>query len=32
MPEELIKLAAQLSKFKLESLELTLRGLCPECK
>jgi len=32
MPEELVKLAARLSKFKPESLELTLRGLCPECK
>ena len=32
MPEELVKLAAKLSKFKPESLELTLRGLCPECK
>lgn len=29
---ELVKLAARLSKFKPESLELTLRGLCPECK
>ena len=32
MPQELIKLAAKFSKFKPESLELTLRGLCPECK
>ena len=32
MPAELVKLAARLSKFKPESLELTLRGLCPECK
>lgn len=32
MPPELIKLAAKFSKFKPESLELTLRGLCPECK
>ena len=32
MPEELIKLAANFSKFKPESLELTLRDLCPECK
>jgi Fur family ferric uptake transcriptional regulator/Fur family peroxide stress response transcriptional regulator len=31
MPAELIELAAKLSKFKPESLELTLRGLCPEC-
>ena len=32
MPAELVKRAARLSKFKPESLELTLRGLCPECK
>ncbi len=32
MPEELVRLAAQYSQFKSESLELTLRGLCPECK
>jgi Fur family ferric uptake transcriptional regulator/Fur family peroxide stress response transcriptional regulator len=32
MPDDLVKLAARLSKFKPESLELTLRGLCPECK
>ena len=32
LPEELVKLAAQFSQFKPESLELTLRGLCPECK
>ena len=31
MPTELIEMAAKLSKFKPESLELTLRGLCPEC-
>ena len=31
MPPELVKLAADFSQFKLESLELTLRGLCPEC-
>ncbi|MCU1287939.1 MAG: ferric uptake regulator, Fur family [Acidobacteria bacterium] len=31
LPEELYRLAAQFSKFKPESLELTLRGLCPEC-
>lgn len=31
MPAELIKTAAKFSKFKPESLELTLRGLCPEC-
>lgn len=32
LPEETIKLATKFSKFKPESLELTLRGLCPECK
>lgn len=32
LPNELVKLAAKLSRFKPESLELTLRGLCPECK
>ncbi len=32
LPEELVKLAATFSEFKPESLELTLRGLCPECK
>ncbi|MDQ3321987.1 MAG: transcriptional repressor [Acidobacteriota bacterium] len=32
LPEEILKLAAKFSKFKPESLELTLRGLCPECK
>lgn len=32
LPAELVKRAARLSKFKPESLELTLRGLCPECK
>ena len=31
LPVELVKLAAQYSQFKPESLELTLRGLCPEC-
>ncbi len=31
MPAELIELAAKYSKFKPESLELTLRGLCPDC-
>ena len=31
LPEEIVKLAAELSKFKPESIELTLRGLCPEC-
>ena len=31
LPQELIDTAAQFSKFKPESIELTLRGLCPEC-
>ena len=31
MPQELIESAAQFSNFKLESIELTLRGLCPDC-
>jgi Fe2+ or Zn2+ uptake regulation protein len=30
-PAEIIKKAARQSKFKPESLEFTLRGLCPEC-
>ncbi len=30
-PNDLIKKAAKLSKFKPESLEFTLRGLCPDC-
>lgn len=31
LPAELVKLAAEYSKFQPESLELTLRGLCPDC-
>ena len=31
IPVALIEEAAALSKFKAESIELTLRGLCPEC-
>lgn len=31
LPNELVKFAADLSKFKLESIEVTLRGLCPDC-
>ena len=31
LPDGLIEEAADLSKFKPESLEFTLRGLCPEC-
>lgn len=30
-PEELVELAAAYSKFKPESLEFTLRGICPDC-
>jgi Fur family peroxide stress response transcriptional regulator len=30
-PQELVAQAAKYSKFKPESLEFTLRGLCPEC-
>jgi len=31
LPKELVEMAARFSSFKPESLELTLRGLCPEC-
>ena len=31
IPEGLIKEAAKLSRFEPESIELTLRGLCPDC-
>ena len=31
LPEEIVNFAAEFSKFKLDSIELTLRGLCPEC-
>jgi len=31
VPEDLVKRAAKFSKFKPESLEFTLRGLCPDC-
>ena len=30
-PQELINRAAKISKFKLESLEFTLRGICSKC-
>ena len=30
-PKELVQRAAKMSRFKPESLEFTLRGLCPEC-
>jgi Fur family peroxide stress response transcriptional regulator len=31
LSDELVEMAARFSKFKPESLHLTLRGLCPEC-
>ncbi len=31
LPQELLEEAARRSKFKVNSIELTLRGLCPEC-
>jgi Fe2+ or Zn2+ uptake regulation protein len=31
LPAELVSLAAEYSRFQPESLELTLRGLCPDC-
>lgn len=31
LPAEIVNFAAEFSKFKLESIELTLRGLCPKC-
>lgn len=31
LPGDISKQAEKFSKFKLESLEVTLRGLCPEC-
>lgn len=31
-PEKLLQEAAARSKFKPESIELTLRGLCPDCQ
>jgi len=31
LPAEIVDRAAEFSKFKPESLELTLRGLCPDC-
>lgn len=30
-PSELVRTAAEISNFRAESLEFTLRGLCPEC-
>jgi Fur family peroxide stress response transcriptional regulator len=31
LPADLLKNAAKFSKFKPESIEFTLRGLCPDC-
>lgn len=31
LPSELVAIAEKFSQFKLESIELTLRGLCPNC-
>src|SRR5687767_15504986 len=31
LPAELVKQAERESKFKTESIEFTLRGICPEC-
>ncbi len=32
LPNELLAQATARSKFEVESIELTLRGLCPECR
>ncbi len=32
IPDALVKEAAKHSKFKAQSIELTLHGLCPECR
>jgi Fur family peroxide stress response transcriptional regulator len=31
MPDDIVERAAKYSKFRPESLEFTLRGLCPDC-
>lgn len=31
IPVELVQSAAAFSRFKLESIEMTLRGICPDC-
>lgn len=31
IPEDVVKRAAKFSKFKPESFEFTLRGICPDC-
>jgi Fur family ferric uptake transcriptional regulator/Fur family peroxide stress response transcriptional regulator len=32
IPDELLKKGERLSKFKAESIEVVLRGLCPDCR
>jgi Fur family transcriptional regulator, peroxide stress response regulator len=32
LPKEILQRAAEFSKFKPESIEITLRGLCPKCQ
>jgi Fur family transcriptional regulator, peroxide stress response regulator len=32
LPKEILQRAADFSKFKPESIEITLRGLCPKCQ
>lgn len=32
IPDEILKKGERLSKFKADSIEVVLRGLCPECK
>ncbi len=32
IPDDLLKKGERLSKFKAESIEVVLRGLCPECR
>ena len=32
IPEDILKKGERLSKFKAESIEIVLRGLCPECR
>jgi Fur family peroxide stress response transcriptional regulator len=31
LPAEIVNFAAEFSRFKPESIEITLRGICPEC-
>ena len=32
IPDDILKKGERLSKFKAESIEIVLRGLCPECR